>query len=205
MPESTTPESHRILRRSISVLLALGTMAAGNIELRDPEGERLRVVQTASAVSIENCLLSSPVTVLCQAPDAVVSTSMSIKPPASVITTTTSRPSPPKTEPASQEASKGLQQATAEEVKYLGCISMKESSNQPDNYNSAGPYYGKYQFLRSTWDKFVSSIGMDNLVGADIRKVDEAIQDYVALQFLRHKRNGEWGPNRLCVRYLLNA
>ncbi len=204
MPESTAPENYRLLRRSIGVLLALGTIAAGNRELSGSDIGKVQAAEIVSITSSENCLLSQPIPLLCQTSNTTPSTTTSIKPP--LTTTTTTQPSrPPEPFPDLLQAKTGLQTATVNEVKYLGCISLKESSNKPDNYNSAGPYYGKYQFLQSTWDKFVAKIGLGSLVGVDIRKVDEAVQDYVALQFLRHSRNGEWGPNYSCKHYLTSV
>lgn len=96
----------------------------------------------------------------------------------------------------------GLADATEAEREYLACIAVHESTSRPDGYNAAGPYYGKYQFLQSTWDGFVVSINHPELVGVDIREVPEPVQDFVALQFLRAGRRGEWGPNKSCAQHL---
>lgn len=121
-------------------------------------------------------------------------------------TTTVPVPNPPPSatlaEALPADASSGFSSATPEEREYLLCIADEESDFSPTAYNSAGPYYGKYQFHQDTWDGFVPSIGLGDLAGVDIRQVPEEIQDYVALRFLRAGRNGEWGPDPRCSHFL---
>jgi hypothetical protein len=44
-------------------------------------------------------------------------------------------------------------------------------------YNPAGPYYGAYQFLRSTWDNVARAMGRDDLVGILPSDASPADQD----------------------------
>lgn len=209
------PELQRTLRVGIGALVAVGGLAvathhetAMTVEVsavESPLVKQMGHLPVAECLLLQNVLALSCETPLPQETTTSTTTSTTTTLPPEIVKERQPKPrasrhisaTPPPTSP-----SPGLSEASPQEHQYLGCISLYESTNNPTSYNPDGPYYGKYQFLQKTWDGFVSGIGRSDLVGVDIRRVNEATQDYVALQFLRAGRRGEWGPNRRCQRYL---
>lgn len=68
----------------------------------------------------------------------------------------------------------------------LACIRSHESANVLPSpwhaYNPAGPYYGAYQYLQSTWDNHAEEAGRQDLIGKPPMEpyVSAADQDFVA-------------------------
>lgn len=223
----TNPEAVHIPRYVRTAVFAVGAFAASILAAdygSPPEHQNDVVLAAGSDQLIQNaptpeislavgdCMLSqtleSSLCVVHEPSEGIVSPdAVSLPKPT---TTTTTVPPPPapiaESQPqpsASPEAQPVAATAEQREAEYLWCVAKEESTHNPTAYNVKGPYYGKYQFLQSTWDGFVPSIGREDLVGVDILQVDEATQDWVALEFLRAGRNKEWIPADSHCRYLL--
>ncbi len=204
MPEK--PVWYRALVGSVAALLGANSLALASrindIDTARKENPNVEVtmsgqdlmVQSVGFTAAQNCLVI--IVPLNEQACSTTTTKQELAP------TTTIKPPLPTPQPAEPEVNTGLAAATPAEHSYLGCISQHESTDNPREYNRAGPYYGKYQFLQTTWDNFVTSINHEELAGVDIRNVPEPVQDYIAWRFLQAGRKGEWGPNKLCVHYL---
>lgn len=80
----------------------------------------------------------------------------------------------------------------------LVCIRSHESANLPNPwaaYNPAGPYYGAYQWLASSWDTATQAVGRPDLTGRhpiepDVSRWD---QDSVTLAYHHMVGDGPWG------------
>lgn len=202
------PVWYRALVGSVVGLLGANSLVLAN-RLDSAEPTRLNnlevapasqpfLIQSVGAVAEQHCVMvifNSKIG--CTDPSTATT---SLPKPSS--TSTTVKPSSTTVKPEQTEINSGLAAATPAEISYLGCISLRESNNDSHEYNGAGPYYGKYQFLKNTWSQFVTSIGYPELAKVDIRDVPEPVQDYIAWRFLRADREEEWGPNKYCAHYL---
>lgn len=174
----------------------------------DPHSQALTTVgQIASATVVEAMpvIALAPITA---PPDTQAKVPETSLPPVQTTTSTSvlpiNKPKPPPTtsKPNIMAENFPTTSATEPERQYLGCIALYESGGNTTAYNGKGPYYGRYQFLQGTWDRFVVSIGRQSLKRADIRQLSGPVQDDVALQFLRAGRRTEWGTNRKCSQHL---
>lgn len=80
----------------------------------------------------------------------------------------------------------------------LVCIRSHESANLPNPwaaYNPAGPYYGAYQWLQSSWDSAAATVGRVDLVGLPPiePQVSRWDQDEVTLAYHHLVGDGPWG------------
>ena len=86
-------------------------------------------------------------------------------------TTTTSKPKPATTKPATTKSVDA----------FFECIKWRESRNNYGAVNSTGTFMGAYQFYQGGWDTFAGRIGRHDLVGVKPNHASPADQDAVAL------------------------
>jgi hypothetical protein len=79
---------------------------------------------------------------------------------------------------------------------FLTCTRQRESGGNYQAYNPAGPFYGAYQFLQSTWNATANGAGRGDLVGLDPRTASQYDQDDMAWSLYQWRGNGPW--NGLC-------
>ncbi len=76
---------------------------------------------------------------------------------------------------------------------FLTCTRTVESGANYQAYNPAGPWYGAYQFLQSTWDSAANHANRLELVGLDPRIASEYDQDDMAWVLYQWQGKGPWG------------
>lgn len=75
---------------------------------------------------------------------------------------------------------------------FLVCTRQHESSGNYQAYNPAGPFYGAYQFLQSTWNATANHAGRGDLVGLDPRRASAYDQDDMAWTLYQWRGKGPW-------------
>jgi hypothetical protein len=76
---------------------------------------------------------------------------------------------------------------------FLTCVRARESGENYQAYNPAGPYMGAYQFLQATWDGAANHIGRSSLVGVRPDQASPYDQDDVAWGLYQWQGPGPWG------------
>jgi Transglycosylase-like domain len=75
---------------------------------------------------------------------------------------------------------------------FLTCTRQRESGGNYQAYNPAGPFYGAYQFLQSTWNGAANHAGRGDLVGIDPRTASAYDQDDLAWSLYQWRGKGPW-------------
>jgi hypothetical protein len=76
---------------------------------------------------------------------------------------------------------------------FLSCVKQRESRGNYSVVNPAGPWYGAYQFLASTWNVTAQHAGRLDLVGVIPSQASPADQDAMALALYQWQGTGPWG------------
>jgi hypothetical protein len=76
---------------------------------------------------------------------------------------------------------------------FLSCVRQRESRGNYSVVNPAGPWYGAYQFLASTWNVTAQHAGRLDLVGVIPSQASPADQDAMALALYQWQGTGPWG------------
>ncbi len=76
---------------------------------------------------------------------------------------------------------------------FLACVRQRESRGNYSVVNPAGPWYGAYQFLASTWNVTAQHAGRLDLVGVIPSQASPADQDAMALALYQWQGTGPWG------------
>jgi hypothetical protein len=97
----------------------------------------------------------------------------------------TANPAPPR-EAVASYTSQGAVSAHLERIK------MCESSGNYRAYNPAGPFYGAYQFLQSTWNSIVGAAGYPQYVGTRPDLAPPYVQDAAAVALYNRSGPGQW-------------
>jgi muramidase (phage lysozyme) len=72
-------------------------------------------------------------------------------------------------------------------------VRQRESRGNYSVVNPAGPWYGAYQFLASTWNVTAQHAGRLDLVGVIPSQASPADQDAMALALYQWQGTGPWG------------
>jgi hypothetical protein len=77
---------------------------------------------------------------------------------------------------------------------FLACVRAHESDTAGgyQAVNPAGPYYGAYQFLQSTWDATARHIGRDDLDGIRPDTAPADVQDLIAAALYAWQGGAPW-------------
>lgn len=76
---------------------------------------------------------------------------------------------------------------------FLACTRARESGGNYSVVNPAGPFYGAYQFLQSTWNATANHAGRSGLVGVVPSSVSPYDQDDMAWTLYQWQGKGPWG------------
>lgn len=76
---------------------------------------------------------------------------------------------------------------------FLACVRHRESRGNYTVVNPAGPWYGAYQFLASTWNVTARHAGRLDLVGVIPSQASPADQDAMAWHLYQWQGAGPWG------------
>jgi hypothetical protein len=76
---------------------------------------------------------------------------------------------------------------------FLSCVRQRESNGNYGVVNPAGPWYGAYQFLASTWNVAASHAGRIDLVGVIPSAAAPSDQDDIAWSLYQWQGAGPWG------------
>jgi hypothetical protein len=76
---------------------------------------------------------------------------------------------------------------------FLACVRQRESRGNYSVVNPAGPWYGAYQFLASTWNVTAQHAGRLDLVGVIPSHASPADQDAMAVALYQWQGAGPWG------------
>jgi hypothetical protein len=76
---------------------------------------------------------------------------------------------------------------------FLVCTRAIESGGNYQAYNASGPYYGAYQFLRSTWNSAANHAGRYELIGVVPSQASPYDQDDMAWVLYNWQGKRPWG------------
>lgn len=76
---------------------------------------------------------------------------------------------------------------------FLACVRQRESRGNYSVVNPAGPWYGAYQFLASTWNVTAQHAGRLDLVGVIPSQASPGDQDAMAMALYQWQGSGPWG------------
>lgn len=76
---------------------------------------------------------------------------------------------------------------------FLACVRHRESRGNYTVVNPAGPWYGAYQFARSTWNATAAHAGRYDLVGVVPSAASPADQDAMAWALYQWQGSRPWG------------
>jgi peptidoglycan hydrolase CwlO-like protein len=76
---------------------------------------------------------------------------------------------------------------------FLSCVRQRESNGNYGVVNPAGPWYGAYQFLASTWNVAARHAGRIDLVGVIPSAAAPSDQDDIAWSLYQWQGAGPWG------------
>ena len=76
---------------------------------------------------------------------------------------------------------------------FLACVRQRESRGNYSVVNPAGPWYGAYQFLASTWNVTAQHAGRLDLVGVIPSQASPGDQDAMAMALYQWQGAGPWG------------
>jgi hypothetical protein len=76
---------------------------------------------------------------------------------------------------------------------FLVCTRAIESGGNYQAYNASGPYYGAYQFLRSTWNSTANHAGRYELIGVVPSQASPYDQDDMAWVLYNWQGKRPWG------------
>jgi Transglycosylase-like domain len=76
---------------------------------------------------------------------------------------------------------------------FLSCVRQRESRGNYGVINPAGPWYGAYQFLASTWNITARHAGRLDLVGVLPSNASASDQDDMAWTLYQWQGSGPWG------------
>ena len=76
---------------------------------------------------------------------------------------------------------------------FLACVRQRESRGNYGVINPAGPWYGAYQFLASTWNITARHAGRLDLVGVLPSNASPGDQDAMAWHLYQWQGSGPWG------------
>lgn len=114
-------------------------------------------------------------------------------------TTTTAPPPPPPPPPPAPEPQPAVAPAGGPSPAQWAALRHCESSGNYAAYNGAGPFYGAYQFMQSTWDSTARRSGRTDLVGVHPHQAAPADQDAMAYALYGRRGSSPW-PH--CGRHL---
>lgn len=109
---------------------------------------------------------------------------------------TASRPaaaSAPTARPAPRPPVGSVTGGSVHDHPFLACVRHRESRGNYGVVNPAGPWYGAYQFARSTWNATAAHAGRYDLVGVVPSAASPADQDAMAWALYQWQGSRPWG------------
>lgn len=149
------------------------------------------MVEPTMPAKADRPLASKVVTAQVAAPDVVIAE------PAPVIESVETSEAAVAPEPVIEAAPAPAEPPTVDD--FLACVRHLESTDDYAAYNPAGPYYGGYQFLQSTWDATAAHAGRDDLIGLRPNQASPADQDFMAAVLLDWYGPSQWSVSPACL------